>query len=448
MSLELKSNDIGLHMELSYFNPWWKDGKISPALTGRRRAIFDEVIAFLDKRQIILLTGLRRVGKTTLIYQIIDELLKKGVAPYHILYFSFDETKYDLESMISQYELEVLQGNISGRKIFLFLDEIQKLEGWASKIKILYDAHPELKIYLSGSARIKMWKETRESLAGRFFDFLVAPLSFDEYLDFKGIAIDKNREKVFENEIKLNMSSYLASGGFIEALDFDDRTLKRYIRESLLERVVFVDIPQSFKVGMPELLFKLISIAASNTGLYLDFKNLGNDLNIDQRTIASYISYLEYALFCRKLYNYSTNLLTTEKKMKRLYLSNTAFTIAMNQKVELPSVLEQFFVNLLGARFFLRTPQKEEIDIIYTAGNIVLPIEIKIRETITKTDLKPLFRFLERYTLNEALMITLNTEALYESADRKIKAIPYWRYWTISRFLVNMAGDESRNKGP
>jgi predicted AAA+ superfamily ATPase len=241
MSLELKSNDIGLHMELSFFNPWWKDGKISPSLTGRRRAIFDEVIAFLDKRQIILLTGLRRVGKTTLIYQIIDELLKKGVEPYNILYFSFDETKYDLESMINQYELDVLQGNISGRKIFLFLDEIQKLEGWASKIKILYDAHPELKIYLSGSARIKMWKETRESLAGRFFDFLVAPLSFDEYLDFKGIAIDKNREKVFENEIKLSMASYLASGGFIEALDFDDRTLKRYIRESLLERVVFVD---------------------------------------------------------------------------------------------------------------------------------------------------------------------------------------------------------------
>jgi predicted AAA+ superfamily ATPase len=447
MSLELKSNDIGLHMELSFFNPWWKDGKISPSLTGRRRAIFDEVIAFLDKRQIILLTGLRRVGKTTLIYQIIDELLKKGVEPYNILYFSFDETKYDLESMINQYELDVLQGNISGRKIFLFLDEIQKLEGWASKIKILYDAHPELKIYLSGSARIKMWKETRESLAGRFFDFLVAPLSFDEYLDFKGIAIDKNREKVFENEIKLSMASYLASGGFIEALDFDDRTLKRYIRESLLERVAFVDIPQSFKVGMPELLFKLISIAASNTGLYLDFKNLGNDLNIDQRTIASYISYLEYALFCQKLYNYSTNLLTTEKKMKRLYLSNTAFTIAMNQKVELPSVLEQFFVNLLGARFFLRTPQKEEIDIIYTAGNMVLPIEIKIRETIAKTDLKPLFRFLERYTLNEALMITLNTEALYESADRTIKAIPYWRYWTISRFLVTMTGDESRNKG-
>lgn len=422
-------------MNLDIFNPWWKSSKVPSALLGRRRTIFNEVSEYIGKRQIILLTGLRRVGKTTLLYQIIDWLLQKGTSPYHILYFSFDESKDNLESLIKQYEVEVLKGSIEGKKVFLFLDEIQKLEDWASKVKILYDAYPELKIFLSGSARIIMMKETRESLAGRFFDFLISPLDFDEYLDFRGIIIDREREPIFENEIKLNMASYMSCGGFIEAIDFDGLTLRRYIKESLLERVVFVDIPQSFKVGMPGLFLKLISITAEKPGIYLDYKNLGNDLKIDQRTIASYVSYLEYALFFQKLYNYSRNTLITEKKTKRLYLSNTAFTYAINPLADISLILEQFFVNMLAAKFFFRTPQKEEIDIICIREGVVMPIEIKIKESISRAELNPIFRFLERHSLSKGFIITLNTEAQYRHAEKEIIAVPYWRYWTIRRLL-------------
>ena len=171
-------------MELQSFNPWWRDGKVSPEFIGRKRAIFGEVIKYLDKRQIVLFTGLRRVGKTTLMYQIIDELLRKGVNPYKILYFSFDEMKYDLEDIIKRYETDVLHTDISKEKVFIFLDEIQKLDGWPSKIKLLYDANPKLKLFLTGSAQITMWRGTRESLAGRFFDFLIKPLNFEEYKSY------------------------------------------------------------------------------------------------------------------------------------------------------------------------------------------------------------------------------------------------------------------------
>ena len=74
-------------MELHDFNPWWKNGKVSTAFTGRRRKIFDEVVSYAEKRQIVLITGLRRVGKSTLMYQLIDELTKRDVNPYHIMYF-------------------------------------------------------------------------------------------------------------------------------------------------------------------------------------------------------------------------------------------------------------------------------------------------------------------------------------------------------------------------
>lgn len=418
-------------MELQSFNPWWKSEKVSPEFTGRKRKIFGELIKYMDKRQIVLLTGLRRVGKTTLMYQMIDELLRKDVNPYNIMYFSFDEMKYDLEELIKQYEADVLREDISKKKVYIFLDEIQKLDGWPSKVKLLYDANPKLKIFLTGSAQITMWQGIRESLAGRFFDFMIKPLDFEEYLDFKGAGIDKHREKVFEKELKRHMAVFLKTGGFIEALDMDEPVLRKYMKESLLERVIFVDIPQTFKLDLPDLLMKLLTITASRAGFYLDYKNLSNDLNVDQRTIANYISYLEYALFLQKLYNYSRNLLTSEKKVKRLYPSNTAFTLALNPQAGLPSVLEQFFVNSLDAKFFLKTPQKEEIDIIHTHDKAVLPIEIKIKEKIDRDDIKTLFKFLERNKLRKALLITLDTDTKFEKEGLVIEAIPYWKYWSI-----------------
>jgi uncharacterized protein len=418
-------------MDLQDFNPWWKTGKISPEFSGRKRKVFGEIFRYIDKRQIVLFTGLRRVGKTTLMYQIIETLIKKDTYPYHIFYFSFDEMRHDLEEIIKQYETEVLQDDISKKKVYIFLDEIQKLDGWPSKVKLLYDSNPKLKIFLTGSAQITMWQGTRESLAGRFFDFMINPLDFEEYLDFKEVSIDKQRENIFEKDLKRHMAVFLKTGGFIEALDMEEPVLRKYLKESLLERVIFVDIPQTFKLDLPELLMKLLFITASQPGFYLDYKNLSNDLNVDQRTIANYISYLEYALFLQKLYNYSRNLLTSEKKVKRLYPSNTAFTLAMNPQTELPSVLEQYFVNSLDAKFFLKTPQKEEIDIIYASEKTLLPIEIKIKTKIERNDIKTLFKFLEKNKLDKALLITLDTQTKFEKDSLLVEAIPYWRYWSI-----------------
>lgn len=422
-------------MDLYHFNPWWRDGKVPSGFLGRKRKIFTEVIKYIDKRQLMLFTGLRRVGKTTLMYQIIDDLLKRGVNPYSILYFSFDEMKYDLEELIKQYEIEVLHEDISTKKVFIFLDEIQKLRDWTAKVKLLYDMNPSTKIFLSGSAQIMMWKGTRESLAGRFFDFVIKPLDFDEYLEFKGSEIDKSREKIFEKDIKRHLAAFLKSGGFIEALELDETMVRKYLKESLLQRVIFIDIPQTFKLDMPELLDKLLTTAASRPGFYLDYKNLSNDLKIDQRTISNYISYLEYGLFLQKLYNYSRNLLTSEKKVKRLYICNTAFTSALNPQVDLSLILEQFFVNKLEARFFLRTPQKEEIDIIHTQERGVLPVEIKIREKISKEDSKILFKFLERNKFSRALLISLDTETTYQQDKCTVDVIPYWKYWSVMKKL-------------
>lgn len=115
----------------------------------------------------------------------------------------------------------------------------------------------------------------------------------------------------------------------------------------------------------------------------------------------------------------------------QLYLSNTAFTFALNPQAELPLILEQFFVNTLRAKFFLRTPQKEEIDIIHTRETDIIPVEVKIRELIGKDDIAPIFRFLEKNNLQKGLIITLNTGAIFKKDTLTVEALPYWKYWSI-----------------
>ncbi|MCF8108740.1 MAG: hypothetical protein K9J81_07080 [Desulfohalobiaceae bacterium] len=163
----------------------------------------------------------------------------------------------------------------------------------------------------------------------------------------------------------------------------------------------------------------------------MDYKNLANDLGADQRTMSNYVLSLETALLCQKLYNFSSNLLTSEKKIKRLYLSNTAFTAALEPRVDYSLLVEQYFVNRLHGRFFWKDPQKREVDLISTENDVILPLEVKIRKKVDKRDLRGMFKFMERYHLNRGLLITLDTDEVYEKNGKKIIALPYWRYWTL-----------------
>ena len=428
-------------MLFSDFNPWWKSAKVPTQLAGKQRGVRDEIISYLSYRQILLLFGLRRAGKTTLMYQLIDYLIQKqNTDPFHILYFSYDEQRYDLEEILEFYQIQVLKQTMdSSERVYWFIDEIQKLEGWPDKIKILYDRYPNLKIVLSGSANLPLQQHTKESLAGRFFEFCIEPLSFDEFVRFKEASVDTTREPLYENEIKILFQEYLANGGFIEAIPFDETALRKYFTESLLERVVFKDIPENFQISRPDLLFRILHIMAGIPGMYLDYKHLGNDLQADQRTIANYISYLCYSLLLTKLYNYSHNRLTSEKKLKRVYLANTGFLQALSPSMNrLDLLLENYFAYSLNTHFFYRSPQKQEIDFIVEKHNVTVPVEIKIREHLRMRDMKPLIKFMERFDCARGIVISKHAEKTETYNHRKIIVLPWWRYWSVREELSGL----------
>ncbi len=425
-----------MQLLLNTFNPWWTSGQVPAELVGKPRTIFQELKSSLNLRQITILTGLRRVGKTTLLFQLIDALLKKGVSPYQILYFSFDENQYALNEILEFYQHHVLKKELREvDRLFIFLDEIQKLDQWPEKLKIYYDLYPNVKFILSGSARILLFRGSRESLAGRFFEYPIQPLDFYEFLKFEGKEIDFSREEIFKTAIITEFNQFLKSGGFIEAIVLNDLQRMQYFKQTILERVVFKDIPENFSVKKPALLLQLLKITAYHPGLYLDYKNIANDLKMDQRTIADYFSLLDYSLLIQKVFNFSHNKLTSEKKMKRVYLSNPAFSQALNPEIAFAVLIEQFWINHLKSTFFYRSPQKDEVDIILERERAVLPIEIKIRENISIREASSLFKFMNRFDERRGLMITLDNDGVFERDQRQVQLIPFWKYKTILQYI-------------
>lgn len=423
-----------------YYNHWWRTGKVNKKLLGKRRAFFNEILQYLSKKQILLLYGVRRAGKTTLMFQLIHYLLNdKEVSPFTILYYSFDDEKRSIREIVEEFRIKVLKKDISSEQVFFFFDEIQKLNNWQDQIKLLYDMNPGIKIVLSGSSAFFLKKGVSESLSGRFFKYEVLPLSFKEFLDFQEIRVEREREDVYSTDLKIYLKEYIKTGGFPEALDVKDEDffLIKYFKESILQRVALIDIPEEFLVRKRENLYSIIKIVASKPGLYLEYKNIGSDLKIDQRTVETYFEFLEHSLLLRRIYNFSRNITTVYKKLKRIYLSSTAFTCALNPEIDDTMILEQFFINWLKIDFFWRNPAGKEVDFVQLREKKIVPVEIKIKKRIKKEDLRSLRVFLNTFESNRGVIITDEDETQKIKVDEKtITMIPYWRIWSLEKELL------------
>ncbi|MFH1256385.1 MAG: AAA family ATPase, partial [Candidatus Diapherotrites archaeon] len=246
-------------MKISEINPWWKTSAIdNEFLQLPKRGLFDELIPYIGERQIIAINGLRRMGKTVLMHHLIDFLLKKQ-KPESILYYNFDLLDDKLENILSAYQ-DMVGIDFKKEKIFVFLDEIQKHENWENELKVLYDNFKNMKFIITGSSSLFIEKKSKESLGGRVFSFALNPLTFKEYIRLAKTGIGE-KPALYEKEIKTALRHYMRIGGFPELMNTTDETkINRYIKELVIDRIIYIDIPKAFEIDEPELLARILSI--------------------------------------------------------------------------------------------------------------------------------------------------------------------------------------------
>lgn len=411
-------------MEIQDINQWWKTGSIPEELKKmEKRDLFYEVSKYIQDRQIISIVGLRRVGKTVLLHHLIDSLLENNKKE-NILYYNFDLCEdISIEKILREYS-DAVGVNTDSDRLFIFLDELQKHKGWERELKIIYDIYPNIKFFISGSSSLLIEKKTKESLAGRAYSFEIGPPSFKEYLRLKRFEYDEKRADLYKREIDEELNQYMQTGGFPELMNEKDETkIKRYVKELVIDRIAYMDIPQVFDVDEPELLIKLLSIVSAKPGMIFDYDSVASDLKRNRKTISNYVFYLEKAFLIKKLYNFSKNLITSEKKLKKIYPSTVALASLYN--ADLGSIIESLVLQNHESKFFYRK-QGKEVDFIDEC-----PIEVKYQENITKQDIRSIKYFMNSFNFKNSLLITKDIEKSERIGENEIKFIPLWK-WLIT----------------
>lgn len=398
-------------MEFEVFNQHWKQGHTYDYPL--RRMQYEVLVKYLSTRQILAITGLRRTGKTTLVKQLINQLIKEGVNRQHLLYFSFDEEKPRITDLLQEYAT-ITGADLAKDQLYIFLDEVQKLKDWQEQVKVYYDHSPNLKFIVTGSQTLFL---KGESLAGRIYTITIPPLTFKEYLLFKGV------ESLFPREMQRELTHYQRTG-FIELINEDEERIKFY-HESIMNKVLYEDIPQRFPVENPEKLKALFQAIYAHPGMIIKYDSIGDDIGLSYKTVEKYLSYLIEAKLVKKLYNFSPNFLTSEKKLKRFYVTTASFCYLRHTVSE--SLVAE---NLVAAQhdFFWRDTLKREVDCIEQQDSKPHPIEVKYKEKISKRDSSGLLAFMKKYDVKTGTVITKNYEEEHEWDGRQIKCIPLWKW--------------------
>jgi len=402
------------------FNPWWVN---SFSHSSKPRVVFDSVLRVFGKRQIIALTGLRRVGKTTLMLKLVDTLLKRGFDSKKILFFSFDEfSSVMIRDVISEFEQSFgLDGK--NKDYYVFFDEIQKVDGWENQLKTIYDLNPKLRIIISGSESLFIKTKSKESLAGRCFEFTVLPLSFKEFLEFKG----KKDLDLFlhKKELLLLFNEFLLTQGFPELIGEGDKEfIRKYISEGIIDKVLYKDLQRMFKIKDMAGFESVVKIIMNDPGQIIEVNSLANQLGLQRAVVSNYVVLLEKAFLVKRLFNYSRNERKSARKLKKYYpVILHPFLLFKEDSQAKSMVFESVLVNQLGGDFFWRDQYKNEVDVILT-GKELVPIEIKYG----KIELKGVEEFMKEFKIKKAIILTLNEEKEIKENGFVINVVPAWKY--------------------
>ncbi len=402
-------------------NPWWKKEYV---IVFKDREIYEDIRKFMLLPQIIALTGLRRVGKTTLMLKMAEDTIKTGFERKNVVYFSFDEFRdVGIRDVVKAYE-ELMEKDVrEGKCLFLF-DEIQKLRDWEDGLKGFYDAHKEnAKIVISGSESLFIRKKSKETLAGRIFEFKVEPLSFREFLAFKGVSLKP--AGIYEKELSRLFAQFVLTAGFPELVEVRDKdVIRKYVKESIVEKIVYRDIPGLFRIRDLSMLESLLNVLMEEPGQLIEMSDLASGLKVSRQTVSNYLKYLEDSFLVRKLYNFSKSRRKVERKLKKYYPTIVSVDLLFREDDYSRSrIFEWLMVNQLKAEFFWRDPYKNEVDVVLADGK-PQPVEIKYG----KIDFKGLLAFMKKFKVDEGIIISGSLEETKRIDGKTIHVIPAFKY--------------------
>jgi uncharacterized protein len=458
---------------IRFENPWWVDGKIESDYDEMpRRLYFDLFKPLVYEREIrraVVLMGPRRVGKTVMLFHMVQDLIQNDFDPKKIIFITIENPIYNnigLEQLFIYAKEASGLGDKDGWTVIF--DEIQYCRDWEVHLKSLVDSYRKNKFIVSGSAAAALKFASTESGAGRFTDFLLPPLTFNEYISLKGLdhlirAINlKWADTVAEFytsahivELNRHFIDYINFGGYPEVI-FSKKIQEnpgRYIRQDIVDKVLLRDLPSLYGISDTRELNSLFTTIAYNTGSEFSLETLSKQSQVPKNTLKKYIEYLEAAYLIKQVKRIDQS----GKRFKRdnffkIYLTNPSLRSALFSPV---TATDEMIGNLVETAIFAQWMHREwftpwyarwnngEVDMVGLDDSTLKPkwaLEIKWsnRYYDKPGDLKSLYRFCEENTLNNPVVTTIDKEGEVDFKGLNIQYFPSASYaYTVGKRTLN-----------
>lgn len=394
----------------------------------------------VDTNKIITLVGVRRCGKTSILYDTINQLSQK-IDKTKILFLNFEDERLDLTIDELDFVLQAYQELYPKQDLsrcYFFFDEIQNINGWEKFVRRVYDSVTK-KIFITGSNSKLLSYEIATSLRGRTLSFEVFPLSFSEYLKFNEIDVDLYSSKSLAH-IKNAQKRFLKNGGFPEILflkeEYQIQTLQEYFNVLL-----YKDLVERYKItNSVALKFFLKRVIASSTKqisinkIYNEFKS--NGIKIGKNTLYNFLDYIQNVYLALVLHRYDKKLVNMELGEKKIYSIDVGLSNAVEFRFsdDLGKALENVvFLELRRKHkdiFYYRDSNSECDFIISERNHIIQAIQVSYdasdKETL-KREIKGLLNACKYFNLNKGTIVTYDSEDEIVAENIKIELIPFYK---------------------
>jgi predicted AAA+ superfamily ATPase len=379
-----------------------------------------------EKNANYVFVGMRRAGKTFLIYNLIKERARED-----FLYINFEDERL-MEFEVADFDLLLeAYGQLFSKKPAIYFDEIQNIFGWEKFCRRLADFGYEISI--TGSNASMLSREIATTLGGRFIVKEIQSLSFAEFLSFNGVKLVPNFEySKQKSEVVRLMDEYMHYGGLPECIKYND---KRNYLSNIFQKVFFGDIIARYKLKNEfalRLLIKKMAESVNNETSFNRIKNILNSSNakVGTGTLIEYFSYLEESFLVNSISNFTSKFAEKESK-KKFYFADTGILnlFLIDQKSKL---LENLVYIELRRRF-----QSEiyfykriiETDFYVPDHNLLVQVCMSVKDYETRErELKSLKYSMRELQINESMIITYDEQEEIEIAEGKIKVVPYWKW--------------------
>lgn len=410
-----------------------------------KRKIFSQLQEHLLSDQMTIITGPRQVGKTYLMSELQKQLQDQGKKTIWLnLDNEEDKQKFTSQGNLLAY-IELQVGN---DKATVFIDEIQRKENAGLFLKGIFDMNTPYKFVVSGSGSLELKAKISESMAGRKQLFMVDPVSFEEFVNFKTNYQYEDRLldffKIEEGKTARLLTEYMVFGGYPRVILAETGDLKQNQMQEIYRSYVDRDIHDLLHLEKTDAFNNLLKILASQIGSLVNISELAGAVGIDVKTIKHYLFYLEQTFLIKKVTPFFRNTRSEVTKAPIYYFIDIGLRNWLLGLFGLPEIpisisghlFENLVFNILKSQtelsptqiHFWRTKDQAEVDFILEKGLEVIPIEVKYTKSSKLEIPRSIRSFITRYKpINAYIVNNGNEESSEKVENTNVQFLPYYK---------------------